>query len=129
MLLAVVFVMGGWAMSSPATIVAGGGFAPVLPLVGGMALGAPILLWGFAFLLQAARGLGTVPLRVGAIVLSGIAVVSLVFCVVGAAGALEILGMGSLVYALPFIVVLVAGLFGAATVAQAVIPLVQELRS
>jgi hypothetical protein len=128
MLLAVVLVMGGWALSSPATIVAGGGFAPVLPLVGGMAVGGLILVWGFVFLLRAARGLGTVPMKTGAAVLSGIALFSLAFCVVGAAGALEMMGMGSLVYALPFIVVLIAGLFGAATVAQAVVPLVQAVR-
>jgi hypothetical protein len=125
MLISVVLVLGGWIMSKPASPVAGaGGFGPVMPLVAGAALGAPLLLGGYVLLLLSARRLGGVPARVGWTVLGLVGTLSLAFCLVGTAGAVRVLGMGSLVYALPFIAFAVAGAFGAVSVVGPVVDLV-----
>jgi len=120
MSIGVLLVVWGWLSSSPTTIIAGMGYGPVMPLVAGMALGAFFLLFGYVAALLAVRRLGPVPPRTNLIVMVGLALVSLAFCVTGMSGAFEVLGEGSLAYALPFLAFAVAGTFGMVTIAIAV---------
>jgi hypothetical protein len=120
MLIGVVLVGWGWLSSRPATIIAGMGFGPVMPLVAGMALGAFFLLFGYVAALLAVRRLGPVPPRTSLTVMIGLGLVSLAFCITGVSGALEVLGQGSLAFALPFLAFAVAGTFGMVTIAIAV---------